>query len=665
MTIKVPVLDTPNNVVGLGHFSTTLVVNRTLAFNPEDDIYTGTNTGADRGVFVIPYNIGLNEVLFIKFFCTFDNGLRTPDSPVSIWTRNSAIDEISLDNYPAIPATPELSLVGLKNNIPHTNITAKVSKLVFYAGDGILDSTSWYLKDAYDNLLFKSEDDKFNLETIDIDKKYFIKDGIYKIEAKRNLKSSNVAYSTLIGTMIFSASNDSELTDADKALDVNYDEFKLYNNGQSELYFKSNIQGFKYLSVKFYDRNGVLTIDEVKATVSPAKINTDNIEVGRAYTMRCMAVYLDNNNDIRNTRLESREYISEKYTEPSVIGIPDYGDMNELGYIELKRHIDTDIIYFNSTTELLNGMSPIYIKNNIIFLGYWLDSGFVLNNQFINLNPINLNGLTNKIVQMIQKANNDYLLLYKENGTNVSKVITFRTIAGVDNISSIEILDSREFTDSVVGNALLLNKCKRMLFSNLNNENVLYSSDSGEYTNQELLSSTNTINQFVDNVVTLKHTETTSSVVGIVKSGVSSLLKAEIDGGTISAVADFSFKINTINISNLNSLVFIEEINLNSTDDISNEVIADLVDNLFNKGLHTSGLHISVNMLDVNNCIITVEDKKTGEYFRHFRYNLSTKVLSLIVDHSGAGRGYKNIVSAGYNIFRTDINKSPLRLSKK
>jgi len=665
MTIKVPVLDTPNNVVGLGHFSTTLVANRTLAFDPVDDIYIGTNIGVDRGVFVIPYNIGINEVLFIKFYCTFDNGLRTPDSPVSIWTRNSAIDEISLDNYPAIPATPELSLVGLKNNIPHMDITAKVSNLVFYAGDGILDSTSWYLRDAYDNLLFISEDDKFNLETIDIDKKYFIKDGIYKLQAKRNLKSSNVAYSTLVGTMIFSASNDSELSDADKALSVNYDNFKLYNNGQSELYYKSNIQGFKYLSIKFYDRNGILTIDEVKSTVSPAKINTDNIEIGRAYTMKCMAVYIDGNGDIKNTRLESREYISEKYTEPTVISTPDYGDMSELGYVELKRHIDTDIIYFNSATELLNGMSPIYIKNNIIFLGYWLDSGFVLNNKFINLNPINLNGLTNKVVQMIQKANNDYLIMYKENGTDIVKVLTFRVIAGIDNVSTIEIIDSKEFTNTVIGNELLNGRCKRMLFTNLANENIIYASDSGELTSQPVLSSTNTINQFVDSVITLKHTEVTDSVAGIAKVNNSSLLKVEIAGGIISDLVDIEFRVNTVNVSNLNSLIFTEEINLNNTDDISNVVIKDLVDNLFSIGLHTSGLHISVNMLDVNDCIITVEDKKTGEYFRHFRYNLSTKVLSLIVDHSGAGRGYKNIVSAGYNIFRTDINKSPLRLSKK
>lgn len=663
MRIDLPILLTPLNVVGLSHESTYLELNRRKDFNINSTLFSATQTGPEKNTFIIPYKLAKNEVAFLRYKVIFKNGLSSSYSPPMMVTTGSNKQEYSLDFYSSIPATPKLSLVDYEftTNVPHVDLTLESDDLAFYVGLGTHISSSWHVMDAYEKILWESKDNEFNLNSITIDKDVFKKDGIFKLGLTKKIESNGQIYDTLMAHKIININDNDSLSDADISLNIDFDNFSLFSSGQSVLNYTHGIVNFQYLSIKFYDRNGILAGEEIKATESPVYINTGHIEVGRSYNMQVLAYYLDGDGNIRNTLMKEKMFIAEKYALPTTVTTTDYGDFSELGYHEVKGYQDEDITYFNFTDSFADGQSPIFIKENLIYLGYWLEDGYVLSQHYINIKNLNIS--TNHRVQMIQKNNGKYLLLGVSNADNSKiKIVDFYTVNSINNIAlSIEI-SSVELVDNIILDALTNISLNRIVFNNNFSENIIHSFVPKTTDLWGEAIPCNFYKELKDGILLDRKSFDTNGFNTHCVYSNTNLLSAELNKNNDTGA--FNFNLYLITVSIMGNITKELVSSFNTIEHLDNEVIKDLHDELFSTNLHTEGLIMGSAMLNTNNIIVSVKDKKDRTYGRYFRYDLNANTWSKILDNTGLGKEYQNLVLSGFNIFKTKKGFNPVRLKK-
>lgn len=662
MRIDIPILLTPMNITGLAHASTILQMSRKMDFTDTDAyLFNSTNTGAEKNNFIINYELSTAQVAYVRYKIVFQNGTTSHWSPIAmVSNNNSRKQEYTLDAFSAIPATPKITIKDFNySNVPHTSIHVESNDLAFYVGSGTHVASSWYLMDKNDNVIWKSENNEFSLNNIIIDKKEFPNDGIYKIGLAKIVSASGVTFKTLTGIKIFNATDDDSLDFRDKSLDVDFDNFILYSRSQSELTFSHGISGFKYLSIKFYDRNGILTGEEIKAETSPAYINTNLIEAGGTYRMQVIGFYLDGENNIKSTMMRDKNYIAQKHSLANVIPETDYRKMTELGFHEVKGYQDEDCIYFNYADSFLDGSSAIYIKEGMIFLGYWLEGGYVLNNKFINISPLNISK-TSK-VQITQKINGNYIIIGQtDTATNYVKVVEFRLLSSNDNTRNIEIVSQNYLLDADLVLSIKSGYTNRVLFGSTNNKNIFLTNLFKGATSWGANASLLVIKELYNDVVYTRATLLGNGVSRVCSTSLIDTL-ACVEFKKISAT--YYLNLSYLNISNSENIIRTTALELNTVTNSTHPVIVDLLTNLFNTNSHTDGLNISLVALDIDNLLMTVRDMKTdGNFYEHYRYNITQAEWYLVRDTTGAGREHVNLVTAGYNVYRTIKGKPPLRL---
>lgn len=663
MRIDLPILLTPLNVVGLSHAATYLELNRKRDFNSNSILFVGTQTGAEKNTFIIPYKLAKNEVAFLRYKVIFQNGLSSSYSPPMMVTTGSNKQEYTLDSFASIPATPRLTLLDYQfsNNVPHTDLTVESDELAFYVGLGTHISSNWHVMDTYDKTIWESMDNTFDLNSITIDKKVFEKNGIYKLGLTKTIDSNGQKYETLMAHKIINVNDFDTLSDADISLDVDFTNFSLYSGGQSVLNYTHGIVNFQYLSIKFYDRNGVLAGEEIKATESPIYINTGHIEVGRSYDMQVVAYYLDGDGNIRNTLLREKTFIAEKYALPTTVANTDYGDFSELGYHEVKGYQDEDITYFNFTDSFADGQSPIFIKENLIYLGYWLEDGYVLSQHYINIKNLNIS--SNHRAQLIQKNNGKYLILGVSSLDNSKvKVVDFSTSNGINNIAICTEIASVELVDNIVMSALTNLNLNRMVFDNNFSENIIHSFIPKT---TDLWGSSipcNYYKELQDGVLLDRKSFSTNGFNTHCTYTNTNMLSMELNKNNTTGA--FNLEVSLITISVIGNITKELVSSFNTIDDLDNEVIKDLHEDLFSTNLHTEGLIMGSALLNNSNLIMSVKDKKDRTYGRYFRYNLTTNTWSKIMDNTGLGKEYQNLVLSGFNIFKTKKGFNPVRLKQ-
>lgn len=647
MTLLVPVYDTPINQIGLAHKATYLELNKTTDFNSIGTIYSNTNEGEEKKSFTIAYRLRKNEIIYARYKVIFENGLESQFSPIKIITANRAIKEYALDTLSAVPATPIISIKDFNNsNVPHEDITARISDLRFYMGDGSVVSTSWFLKDVNDSLLWSSENDKFNLNSVVIPKDNFKKDGIYKIEAYRRVITGVSEYNSLNGIKIINVSADSGLTNEDKAIEVDYDNFQLYSDRQSVLNFKQKIKNFEFLSIKIYDRNGILALDEIKATKSPVYINTSVLSLGRVYSVRTTAYFIDPDQGIKNTKINSRDFVAEKAPEQNTLMTTDYKLLLKLGFEELRNYQDENIIYPDLTENLNNGEAILFIKDNIAFLGQWLESGMVFNNRYINLSKLNYLKTYSRL-QIIQKPNGDYLSSYVRGNVGNQqevKVICFRVVDTSNNVKDIEILQESIF----LHNTNNLHRLNRFIFTNISSQNIVFGIDG---TSDTTLKMYELFNKTLIERATKTYTLSNKLI---------SLYKTSTDSMTILALNNGVFKAASISLLNLIGLDMaledIEVLDTNTSERLSS------ISSIGNTGgtIRFDGLFIKKNII-----FFTLEndsDNNDTRIYEYFKYNFATEELLIIENISSIGRDYTNKCIYELNYIKTKLNEPPLRL---
>lgn len=664
MRIDIPVLLTPKNITGLSHASTLLQMSRKIDFTDEDAfLFTGTNTGAEKNNFIINYELNAAQVAYVRYKIIFQNGLTGNWSPITMISNNNARkQEYTSKVYSAIPATPKVRIKDYNHsNVPHTNITIESDLLSFYVGTGEHISSSWYLLDKEDNIKWSSVDNEFSLNSISIDKKEFSKDGIYKIGLEKNVLCNGATFKTLMGIKLFNATDENSIDERDKSLEIDLDSFVLYSAGQSVLEFNHGISDFQYLSIKLYDRNGILTGDEVKATSSPAYINTSKIESGRSYRMQMIAFYLDGDGNIRNTIIRDKNFIAQKYSISDVVPDISYGNYDSLGFHEVKGYQDEDSNCFNYASSFLDGSSAIYIKEGMIFLGYWLEGGYVLNNKFININSLALEKFAR--VQIMQKQNGNFLLIGKTTTSNSTvRIVEFSLLPAKDNISNISIVTEYNGLDVFLSSSLLLANNQRMLFSNTSSNNAICGFTAKT---TDLWGANSTIFAIKEIKNNLLYTRYGYSTNGYCRACELALVNniAQVDLCKIVADGSYTLKVNYYNIFNMENIVKTLALSLNTIANSTHPVMIDLKTNLFDLGLHTSGLDISLVATDAENLLMTIKDIKTnGSFYKHYRFNITNSTWHMVHDSTGAGKDHTNMVTAGYNIHRTIKGKPPLRL---
>lgn len=647
MTLIVPVYDTPINQIGLAHKATYLELNKTTDFNSIDTIYSHTHEGEEKKSFTIAYRLRKNEIIYARYKVIFENGLESQFSPIKIITANRAIKEYTLDMLSAVPATPVISIKDYNNsNVPHEDITARISELRFYMGDGSVVSTSWFLKDVNDTLLWSSENDKFNLNSIVIPKDNFKKDGIYKIEAFRRVRTGVSEYNSLNGIKIINVSADSGLTNEDKAIEVDYDNFQLYSDRQSILNFKQKIKNFEFLSIKIYDRNGILALEEIRANKSPVYINTSGLSLGRVYSIRTTAYFIDPDQGIKNTKINSRDFVAEKSPEYNTLMTPDYKLLLKLGFEELRNYKDENIIYPDLTENLNNGEAILFIKDNIAFLGQWLESGIVFNNKYINVSKLNYLKTYSRL-QIIQKPNGDYLCSYiKGNIGNQQevKVICFRVVDTNNNVKDIEILQEA----TLLHNTNNLHRLNRFIFTNISSQNIIFGIDG---TSDSVLKMyelfNNTLIERSNKTYTLSN-----KLISLHKTGTGSMTILALNNGTFKAA-----NISLLNLIGIDmALEDIEVLDTNTSTKLSS------ISSIGSTGgvIRFDGAVIKKNII-----FFTLEndsDNNATRVYEYFKYNFATEELLLINNISSIGRDYTNKCIYGLNYIKTKLNKPPLRL---
>lgn len=663
MRIDIPVLLTPLNVIGLSHASTYLELNRKKDFDSNSVIFSKTQSNGEKNTFIIPYKLAKNEVAFLRYKVIFQNGQSSSFSPPMMITSGNSKKEYSLDFFSSIPATPRLSIMDydFSTNVPHVDLTLVSDELTFYVGLGTHISSSWYVMDAHDKILWENKDNTFDLNSIVIDKDIFKKDGIFKLGITKKIESNGQKYDTLMANKIINISDNDGLSDADMSLNIDLNSFSLYSGGQSVLHYTHGIVNFQYLSIKLYDRNGILTGDEIRAIKSPVYINTGHIEVGRNYNMQVLAYYIDGDGNIRNTLIKEKMFIAEKYALPTTVATTDYGDFSELGYHEVNGYQDEDIVYFNFTNSFTDGQSPIFIKENVIYLGYWLEDGYILSQHYINIKNLNIS--SNHRVQMIQKNNGKYLLLGVSSLDNSKvKIVDFYTVNSINNIAlSIEI-SAVEMIDNIILDALANLSLNRMVFNNNFSENIIHSFIPKTTNLWGSVVPCNYYKELQDGVLIDRKSFSTNGFNTHCAYSNSSLLMTELNKNTITGA--FHLELYLITISIIGDITKELVNSVNTIDNIDNEVVADLKENLFNTNLHNDGIIMGSAMLDTDDIIVSVKDKKDNTYGRYFRYNLSTNVWSKIMDNTGLGKEYQNLVLSGFNIFKTKLGKNPVRLKQ-
>lgn len=647
MTLLVPVYDTPINQIGLAHKATYLELNKSTDFDSINTIYSHTHEGEEKKSFTIAYRLRKNEIVYARYKVIFENGLESQFSPIKIITANRAIKEYNLDMLSAVPATPIISIKDYNNsNVPHEDITARISELRFYMGDGSVVSTSWFLRDVNDNLVWSSEKDKFNLNSIVIPKDNFKKDGIYRIEAHRTVRTGVSEYNSLNGIKIINVSTDSGLTNEDKAIEVDFDNFQLYENRQSILNFKQKIKNFEFLSIKFYDRNGILALEEIKATKSPVYINTAGLALGRVYSMRTTAYYIDPNEGIKNTKIFSRDYVAEKAPENNTLMTTDYKLISKLGFEELRNYKDENIIYPDLTENLNNGEAILFIRDNIAFLGQWLESGMVFNNRYINLSKLNYLKTYSRL-QIIQKPNGDYLCSYLKGNIgsqNEIKVICFRVLDTNNNVKDIEILQEA----SLLHNTNNLHRLNRFIFTNINSQNIIFGIDGTSDTTLKIY-------ELFNNTLIERATKTytlSNKLISLYKTGTGSM--------TILAIHNDIFKAVNISLLDLNSIdMSLEDM------DIPDDNTALRLINISNIGSTGGVVRFDGIVIKKNIIFFSLEndsDNNSTRVYEYFKYNIATEELLSIESISSIGRDYTNKCIYGLNYIKTKVNKPPLRL---
>jgi len=647
MTLLVPVYDTPINQIGLAHKATYLELNKSTDFNSIDTIYAHTHEGDEKKSFTITYRLRKNEIVYARYKVIFENGLESQFSPIKIITANRAIKEYNLDMLSAVPATPIISIKDYNNsNVPHEDITARISELRFYMGDGSVVSTSWFLKDVNDNLIWSSEKDKFNLNSIVIPKDNFKKDGVYKIEAHRTVRTGVSEYNSLNGIKIINVSTDSGLTNEDKAIEVDFDNFQLYENRQSVLNFKQKIKNFEFLSIKFYDRNGILALEEIKAVKSPVYINTAGLSLGKVYSMRTTAYYIDPDEGIKNTKIFSRDYVAEKAPENNTLMTTDYKLISKLGFEELRDYKDENIIYPDLTENLNNGEAILFIRDNIAFLGQWLESGMVFNNRYINLSKLNYLKTYSRL-QIIQKPNGDYLCSYLKGNIgsqNEIKVICFRAIDTNNNVKDIEILQEA----SLLHNTNNLHRLNRFIFTNINSQDIIFGIDGTSDTTLKVY-------ELFNNTLIERATKTytlSNKLISLYKTGTGSM--------TILALHNDIFKAVNISLLDLNTI----DMSLEDMDVLDSSTALKLT-NISTIGSSGGIIRFDGMVIKKNIIFFTLEndsDNNSTRIYEYFKYNIATEELLSIESISSIGRDYTNKCIYGLNYIKTKVNKPPLRL---
>lgn len=647
MTLFVPVYDTPINQIGLAHRATYLELNKSTEFNSIDTIYSYTHEGEEKKSFTIAYRLRKNEIVYARYKVIFDNGLESQFSPIKIITANRAIKEYTLDMLSAVPATPVISIENYNNsNIPHEDITVKISDLRFYMGSGSLVSTSWFLKDSSDTVLWSSEKDKFNINSIVILKDNFKKDGIYKIEAYRTVRTGISEYNSLSGVKIINVVSDSGLTNEDRAIEINYDNFQLYSDRQSILEFKQKIKNFEYLSIKIYDRNGILALDEIKAFRSPVYINTTGLSLGKVYSIRTTAYYIDPITGIKNTKVTSKDFVAEKAPENNTLMTTDYGFILNLGFEEMRDYRDENIVYPELTENLNSGEAILFIRDNIAFLGQWLESGMIFTNRYINISKLNYLKTYSRL-QIIQKPNGDFLCSFKKginNNQDEIKIINFRVIDTNNNIKDIEIIQE----STLFCNTNNLHNLNRFIFTNINSENIIFGLDGTTDTTLKIY-------ELFNNSLIEKATKTYA-----LENKLISLYKTTTGSVSILAINNNVFKAANISMSDLSSI----DMSLEDIEDLNENVLSKLteISSIGNSGglIKFDGMCIKKNILFFS--LENNSDNSDTGVFEYFKYNLLSKELSLINSLSSIGRDYSNKCIYGLNFIKTNLNKPPLRL---
>lgn len=650
MTLRIPVYITPMNIVGLAHKSTLIEVSKTIDFNVEDFVFTATHTGEDKNLFVIPYNLRSNEVVYTRYKIIFENGETSSYSPKSMITKNRAQDEYTLDYMSAVPATPHIKITDYNNSdVPHVDLHVTISDLAFYVGDGTTDATSWFLKDVNDKIQWEAKNDKFNLDSIIIPKDNIRNNGIYKIEAYRHVKTGALDYRTLNGTKIINVSDRVGLSNADKSLEVNFDNFKLYENRQSILTFAERINNFQYLSIKIYDRNGILAIDEVQAKTSPVYINTLGLNLGREYTVKTTAFYIDESGDSKNTKIENNVYIAEKAAISNSIMIPDYKTMSAMGFKELKVYKDENLQYLDFTENINTGESLLFIKENILYIGQWLESGFVFNDKFIDLSKLNIDLTTDRRIQIIQKPSGEYLMSFVDKNTGGGeelRVVTFNATNGLNNIYSINITNDANRLTNYNQNLLF----GRNIFTNVSGQNILFTLSGSTKTNavltlSELLGNT-IISRAAIDIIT-----TTPIMYTAIKSGSNSTM--------LLALLDGVLKFKNLNTTVLNSL----DLSLVDTT-LSNQATIDAITEIA-ESVSTGNWLINGALIRNNTIFFTIENQvdsaSLSKVFKFFKLDIATGIVTLVLDSIGGGKGYEHwnnggSIIYGYNYIKVKKN---------
>ena len=121
-------------------------------------------------------------------------------------------------------------------------------------------------------------------------------------------------------------------------------------------------------SIKIYDRNGILALEEIRAIRSPIYINTVGLSLGRVYSIRATAYYIDPNEGIKNTKVTSRDFVAEKAPENNTLMATDYKSILNLGFEQIRDYKDENIIYPELTENLIVEMQFYSLETILHFL---------------------------------------------------------------------------------------------------------------------------------------------------------------------------------------------------------------------------------------------------------------------------------------------------------
>ncbi len=133
----------------------------------------------------IPYNIGLNEVIFIKVKFHFSNGSIGEFSETMMINHDLTTNNNNIN----ILFTPSIYIDDNLDDVNLNRLTIKTKPMTFFKGSGQHVSTNWKVLTTSGEVLFNRENDIDNLESISLDKNVVRDQSVVVVTAVYNTDS--------------------------------------------------------------------------------------------------------------------------------------------------------------------------------------------------------------------------------------------------------------------------------------------------------------------------------------------------------------------------------------------------------------------------------------------------------------------------------------------